>query len=409
MRHIAKIAGLNEVVVICRNDPFAVLLALVWMRTVVVSYCFSVVELLPAVGTIAGALEILLYATAVVFALPVILKKLKSRDLLLILVVVALYALNIAIVPTTEDYLRDNAPYILLINFSALFVGLMIDKNKYIRLMYQCSKLCIIAVILFFLLFGFSPESTRANEENMGLAYRILPHVCMIMVYAISEKKPIDLFFTVAGMLLVLACGVRGAALCCVGCFVAMLLISTTLKQKIWILLLGIPAIVIIFVGYYDAISALASIFQSFGFSTRVLDSLLAGTTFVDDPRSLTTDWVLQAINERPYTGYGIAGDRNLVPTVVYSHALWLEMWASYGYIVGSIFLLALVVLYLRAFLRADALQRSFILSMMFGGGLVKLFVSSSYLLEFQFFMLIGYCLCLLRDTVDDCETRYLK
>ena len=67
------------------------------------------------------------------------------------------------------------------------------------------------------------------------------------------------------------------------------------------------------------------------------------------------------------------------------------------GFIIGTMILIIISVLLISAFVYSNKHEKAFLLVMIFGGGFFKLFLSSSYLLEFQFFMLMGYCLCLIR------------
>lgn len=383
-----------------RDDRFKVLLALVWLRTSVVSYCFSFFKMIPLLGEFTNIFKILVYIAAVLFALPYIEKEIKLRDLVFLITVLLLYYLNLQIFPNTSEYLVQNATYILGVNFAAYFIGVsMIDnENDHIEFLYSCTKVAVIAFLLYFALFGFTPEEGRNNAENMGLAYRILPHACLITLFAFKKQRGVDIVLAIVAGILVLACGTRGAVLSLAAFILVYLVFFHKVKYR-W-LLLTIGAILLL-VGYYNfnqIASLLVMFLNKFGLSTRVIERMLEGSTLVDEPRERIKGWMMSAIIEHPFRGYGIAGDRNLIPTVVYAHSFWLEMWVSYGVIFGSLFMLVIAIFFIKAIIKADDTQKGFIITMVFGGGLFKLLVSSSYLLEFQFFMLIGYLVCCNRE-----------
>lgn len=382
------------------EDFFIILLSLVWLRTSVVSYFFSFLKVIPVIGGLSDVLETIIYLLAICLAIPYIMKKIKPRDMLYFILIPALYFINIQIFTDTATYLRENAIYILGVNFAAYFVGVSMDDtqdDKFINCMYRCSQIAIVAFLIYFAIFGFSPEEGRTNAENMGLAYRILPHATLMALYSFTNKKIIDIGLTIIGAVLVLACGTRGAVLSFIAFLLVFVVFFYKVKHKIVFLAAGAGALTVGYIYFENIAVAIINFLNRFGLSTRVIENFLSGTTLIDAPRQKINDWIMGAIQSHPFRGYGIAGDRNLIPTVVYSHSFWLEMWVSYGWIVGTLVMVVIAVLIVKAIRDGSDIEKGFIIAMIFGGGLFKLLVSSSYLLEFQFFMLIGYLVCICR------------
>jgi len=94
--------------------------------------------------------------------------------------------------------------------------------------------------------------------------------------------------------------------------------------------------------------------------------------------------------------GYGIAGDRALVSS--YSHNLLLELLVSFGIPAGSVVFVCIVVIILNGYKKAADRQIKDLVLMLFCSSFVKLLVSSSYLLEPLFFLLMGVCVKQMRN-----------
>lgn len=379
------------------QNAYSMLLAFVWMRTSVISYVFSVIKRIPLIGAFSDGIKIALYIIVSLLGMPYIVKRLKALDYCLIIFALSVYVFNILIYEKTSHYLIENAVYILAVNFSVFFVGLVMDKDEHIELIYRCSQISIVVFFLFFVIFGFTPEAGRDNMENMGLAYRILPHVCVVSFYVFKNKKIKDFFLSILGGVLVLACGVRGAILSLCAFLIVYVACFYKFRYKGIYLTLGACIIMTIFSQFDKIAPYIMSFLNRFGLSTRVIETILEGSTLEDAPRRRIREWMIEAIQAHPYRGYGIAGDRNLIPTVVYAHSFWLEMWVSFGVIIGTLFMIGIAVLLFKALRKSCSFQRGFIVAMIFGGGLFKLVVSSSFLLEFEFFMLLGYCVGIIR------------
>lgn len=382
---------------ITSQEAFILLLLLVWARTILIAYCISLIRFIPVIGNFAGYIEYFCFILATTMGLYYIIKRLKIQDYTFMILVLVLYVINIQIYTSTSTYLIENAVYILVVNFSAFFIGIAFDYEKFIDLLYKCSQISLVAILVYFVVFGFSPEEGRTNMENMGLAYRILPHVCLVLYYALRDKKIMDCVLSIVGCVLLIACGVRGGIICAVAFIFVYIIFFKKFKYK-WCIIGSFTLLIyLIYINFSAFANILIGFLKNFGLSTRVVEELVNGTVLIDAPRIKVRTWMYEAIKAHPFRGYGIAGDRNLIPSVVYSHEIWTEFWISYGVILGSILLLIIVIIVVRALIDGNSNEKGFILVLIFGGGLFKLSVSSSYLLEFMFFMLIGYCIGVIR------------
>ena len=74
----------------------------------------------------------------------------------------------------------------------------------------------------------------------------------------------------------------------------------------------------------------------------------------------------------------------------VYVHDLFLEIWSHYGLLVGSVFIVTLLFLVIIMFRSKKNQLKYLFISIFFSTGFVRLLLSSSYLIEPSFYVMIG-------------------
>ena len=117
---------------------------------------------------------------------------------------------------------------------------------------------------------------------------------------------------------------------------------------------------------------------------------LSSGDILYGNGRNKISEIIIRGIKQKPWTGYGMAGDRLF--GVVYAHNLALELCVSYGIPIGGSILVGIVLLIINKLYR-DEENGYLILILACGNGFSKLCFSSSYLLEYLFFFMIGLCI----------------
>ena len=99
---------------------------------------------------------------------------------------------------------------------------------------------------------------------------------------------------------------------------------------------------------------------------------------------------VWKEVLTHPILGLGLAGDRPLIGG--YVHNFFIEIIAHFGFLLGSLLLVLFIVLMLRALMAKD-LKRYEMLIVWMCLGFVPLQVSSSYLINMNFWILLGLIL----------------
>lgn len=95
----------------------------------------------------------------------------------------------------------------------------------------------------------------------------------------------------------------------------------------------------------------------------------------------------LNLINEKPFLGWGLTGEVQFTNT--YAHNIFLEIFISFGIIVGAIIIVSYAVLFFNVLLKASYPNQELII-LLFSIGFIPLLVSGTYLTDIQFWILLG-------------------
>lgn len=376
------------------------LLALVWCQTILVQYVRAILMRLPIIGAYPDVLVMLIYAVTIVLALPEI--RIKPFDLLGIVGAFIIYLLSPLFFPDTAPYWKMNASRFLTSVLPLYFVGVCIgqheeDQEGVVRFLYKLSLLTIIARILFYYTSGTVMTEVQSRYQgDMDGAYNILPHLCLVMYYVIKKKNVVNIAVWATGSIFLLFLGTRGAVLMEVICFVLMILFFSKWKNKeIKIILIAAAVIAYLYSPLFDmTMSWLSSLASKFGLSIRIFDKFLSGTLGLTTSRDVIAEELYEALSNN-LLGYGIYAD--WVFAGVYAHKIYLELWIHYGVIVGTIFLCVVLLMPISAFaIEKNADVRGFLI-VLYCAGVLKLFLSGSYLHERWLFLLLGISVALIR------------
>ena len=266
---------------------------------------------------------------------------------LAILLSILLNIQNIDII--SERYLKvffvESIPYFLL-----GFIFVSGDKHKK-TLKYFTIFSIFLGVVYVFYMKSFG-NAAALSEDNMGLSYNYLPIVMMSFVFLLtSYKKTLSLLSFFVGLILLVSLGTRGPIVIlltfCIVCLIHFLIKTKIRGKVIWVGLIILIAFLIFF-GFQGIISTLSGFMSRIGMSTRVLDKISQSSVFIDSDRSYITKNVLDLIKDRPITGYGVGGEWEYLNWN--AHNMYLSILQNFGIIVGSIIIVSILLLSLRAF-----------------------------------------------------------
>lgn len=334
---------------------------------------------------------------------------------LLILIYVLLYMISETITPSIITAMTH--PYIEFIFKCAPLFYYGVNIVDWNRLIYKLKP--VVAFSMLFGVFGVWYCSHYVyGGLAMGCAYDIL--VGGMIAFALfmdSHKLRYLVFFGCVSIILLLL-GSRGAFVSIIIMVLCtfLYLLDKRKKGHVVIFLLFICGALCCILLYEPILNALTSCFPK----TRILQSLKAGNLLEDSSRSNLATYGLDVLKANPLKFQGIFADRVILinhfggtrlagfwidetaGSNLYVHNIFLEILIQFGCLIG--FFVLLLVLrqiwrvfnygILKATDRATALWCIILLS----AGFIPLFVSSSYIINPMFWMLMGTGIASLRQ-----------
>lgn len=373
--------------------PVLTLFLLLWARYPLFEFIIGFCSHVPFLSSFSAQVPLILIIAALVFSLPYIIKHIKVIDVLLYLLIAGLYLFskerNVENAEALEYYL---IPF-LLMSVPYYFAGLSWDLRKLWRFMYYVSLLSIFLKGVYTFFMG---GTETLENESMTAAYSLLPHLLFIIWFAISRKRIIDMAAVVAGILLLFAFGNRGTLVISVlfAFFCFYQLVSSQKRNRNLMWLAGGLSVVLIAVFFSGITDSIFSFLNSTGASVRVFEKSQTDGFFSSEGRLDIFYVVLPAIANNPF-GLGIAGDRLL--GVIYSHNIILEFLISYGWVFGSLLIVAIFAIFFVGLKKAQTTEQKVFIMLLFCSGILKLMVSGTYLNEYYLFFMIGYCVSMIR------------
>lgn len=372
---------------------YRILLALLWTQYTVLNFIREIISRIPFIGSLSEIFIPACIVLALIVALPWFVKNIRGSDILFYVSIVVLYLVTMIAFPNNKEFMLENWWRVLIVTALPYFVGLAYSHKKCFDDLFWCS----LASVFFVFLHQIYKlrRGIVLDDDNMYVAYNLLPSIMYLVYYAIDKERKI--FWIIAGMAIgvIFIFGTRGPILCIIVFLVAFLLHRTIIyrKKSNYFLLFILFVTLIVFCVYDDLlikfISLVANVFGKFGFSTRIFDFFISGDATTSLGREFLKQEIIRAIIENPIKGYGITGDQYLLG--VYCHNIFLELWCHFGIIIGSLIILALVALAVTALVKCRNNRKIFffvvmLISMVY----VKLMLSSSYTLEPYFFFMLG-------------------
>ena len=332
----------------------------------------------------------IIWTIVLLMGAPYVLKKAKVGDWVIYLAIVSFYLISPLFYPTSSEFVSENMVGFLLQTLPFYFVGRALDFNLFNRYFIWIARIGVFVGVLFALAFsaGFT-SSIEITADNMVAAYNLLWPSLYLTWYAIEKDSMMDKVMSVVSIFVLLSFGTRGPAVALVVFFVAYLLFFRQYKRNYLVKSLILAAGVIIFQYLEVILTAIMFLSESLGLSTRVFESILYRDSTDDvtaGREDLYTD-IVSLIKNNP-DGYGFGGDR--IFTGAYSHNIELEMLISFGTVLGSIFLLGMLLLFVRALRKSWGTELCSFLLILMCFPLIQLQFSGTFCNSTALFLLIG-------------------
>lgn len=321
-----------------------------------------------------------------------------ERYIIFIIVFIFIFAFDYAFRPDSALYTTADLAENLLIfssnslvgSFLFFFIGGIIkDYAKTRRYFHIVSRIGLSAVLIADYISLF--VAREKHYDDMAYAYGVCVLVCDILFELLDKRQKIDIIFFAIGLLSLLISGTRGPIMCVAAVFVLWTFIYQK-KTGVKIAAVFVAFIAVIFVftdTFVLLLSAADKALASVGIKNlRILDYIYSNAIADSSGREEIYGVVWQKTLERPFIGYGIGGDRNLI-TNAYAHNIIFEILCHFGLILGFIILAALVYWFFGGILCKNR-DLAAISTVMFSAVVVKLMFSSSYIYSTELFLFLG-------------------
>lgn len=295
---------------------------------------------------------------------------------------------------------------LLLSRFIPAFI-LFLNINESNGIFFEKMK-WFIFVWIFYAVVGliYIPTHTNAwSQYSMTFSYNLLMPACILFYYNYTKFK-IGYFLTFLLISLAIVWrGSRGALLCLLVFILFFTLLSKSTKKKTAFISIVLLLAVLFVINYDYFSSVLLNTFRN----SRTLQMILNGSSNFDSGRGNIAQLYLGEIRNNPFAINGIFSDRvyysyangiKNLDTTNYPHNFFIEVFYQFGVIIGSVLLIALLVLTIKTLhkvIRNKDQKSLCIFLYLICSGIVRLFLSASYLTTIEFYIFVAFCINYLR------------
>lgn len=319
--------------------------------------------------------RVVLSAIPVLFALYYVWKRKKILLIVTYTITILILLIHMMIFPDNELYIRQSAFRFLLPILLPTFLAIASIRNFQVLIdtLYYVSW-CTFGLALIYAL-SFFTGHVVFESYNMSFSYGLL--IPTLSLY--THKNFWSVIASFFMFLMIIALGSRGAAVI----FVCYLLYDFLINNKrfffIFILFgIGISLLIPYFIEFLSTL----------GISSRTLSLLLSGNIGDDAGRDYIYQKCLEMLFNSPLIGLGLFGDR-VILNGAYCHNIFGEILIDFGFPFGVFIILGLSIWIILRYFQFTCVNRVFLVMMVLAV-LMRLFVSGTYLEDYDFALLIG-------------------
>ena len=372
------------------DTAFTIFLCLTWSNIIMTCFKGVLRHIIGNESIINMGITIFIIAM-ILISIPIFVSSIKKGAYLIYLAFVLIWIISGVLHPATQQWVFDiNNIYSVLIKIVPFFfIGLVLNE-KYIYKMYIIS---IVSIYFYFIYAFVFHRLTVGNGtvSDMYAAYSLLVHVSLVFAYNFKNPSVFGVITVVAGLVVQIGLGTRGA----VGCFIALFIFlflyggKFTIRQKIVAFAIIIPIAFLVYKNIDVIMDSLSSLLDSMGMSTRIVDSFKSSDITDDNGRNNIAEFFREKVKDNP-NGYGIGYDR-MFDFTPYAHNFRMELLVSFGVVFGNAAFLIFTGLFVISMLIEKRRENALLMAVLFFGvGYMQLIVSNSYLREPGFWLLLG-------------------
>lgn len=331
----------------------------------------------------------ILVALFFLYALPSVLKRSKVLIVVTYSVSVFIFLLNYLFFYENHSYLTDLLFPVFFMSLPAFIYAASINNWSILKKFMERVGFIIftIGLILGFLTFY---GNVSVGIYSMALSYYMLFPTILFLNKLLEKFSAFKLLLFLSSLMIILTLGSRGAILS-LAVFTLFKLIRITKPytySAMYYRMFIVGHAILFYINLNEILNYLYNYLLNLGIYSRSIDLFIRGKDVHLSGRDVIYSDTIDAISNNPLLGIGLGGDRRLTYTG-YAHNFFLEVISHFGIIFGSIIILIIFTLIFRCLVTRTEENYTMII-IWICLGFVPLMVSSSYLIEINFWILMG-------------------
>ena len=380
-----------------RKGSAEFLVAIAWAYPLLY-YIKAVVLRMPFGEAFSGFVLPIIFLILFLLGYKYIIKSFRPIDIVFALLLVCMYLVQMLMFPENEERVSGYFSPLLLSLIPMYFIGTAMDINKVFKPLYVMSILCVVLQAVNTLYFEAAERMAMTEDEiseQMNTAYRILPYVIFCFWGWLRKFDFIGFFTSLIGLFLLVSFGSRGPVACTLMFIILYILFYKAFKGKWFVIILLGASTVFAFVYIEQFFLLMQAWLSQFGLSTRIIElaineKVATHVSGRDDVAAV----LMKQLKDAPFFGYGIGATFKFVG--MYAHNLFLDVFISFGKVLGGIMLIALFYVYFKGWRSCRTMEEKGFMLVLFCC-FAKLFVSYTLFQDSSWMLLLGYCVGILR------------
>lgn len=331
----------------------------------------------------------LLVALIFLYALPTVIKRSQLKLLFVYFIATLIFLVHYLMFPENQKYIRELIFPFFGMCLPALIYSMSIyEWNIFKKIMKKSSIIIFVIGMIISLLIIF--DIVQFSSYSMALSYYMLIPTILFIDDLFNRFSFKSIILTVVSLIVILGIGSRGAILCIL-VFIILKIIRFRIKFRYNELISYSFLLLVVIISYINLNHLLSFIYNfllNFGIKSRSIELFLIDEVHLSG-RDYIYREIVNKILDKPFIGLGLAGDRYRGG---YVHNFILEIIAHFGIVIGLIIVILLLGLITMSLLTKN-MEKYNMLIIWLSLGFTHLMVSSSYLLDYRFWIFIGLVL----------------
>lgn len=370
-------------------SPYRLLMMAAWIAYPIMYYINIYTSKMTILGIKGDFIVPLLYISLVVSSFRDIKHRINPWGFFIYIAFLVVYIMTYAFYPQNEQYLNKEFSLFFFVVLPYVFVGLLIDINRFNNSFTFLSIVSVATHVLYQFWYMQTVVARTGLVEDMVGAYMILPHTLFLLWMAIKTKQTITIFAAAFSMLFLTALGNRGSFVCLAVFILLYFFFSGRFKHATLIRTLVLIIGIIVIVFSLQIATYLSNLFLDIGMSNRVFDTIINEEFLISQGRDNIRRIIMESVYNGPILGYGLCGDRTITGGT-YAHNFFVEILADFGLLFGPIFILLFVLICAYAFLSCESKDEKAFFSLLIAN-FTGLMLSGSFIEDYSWAFLFGF------------------